>query len=63
MFENENVGLIGAKEKKEKKKIIKMKDVFEVPSGKAKLYEKKEKIINDKIEAKKEAKHKTKILH
>lgn len=33
MFENENVNYHGATDKKEKKKVNKMKDIFEIPAG------------------------------
>ena len=43
MFTNENVGLLGATDKKEKKKVIKMKDVFIIPNHLKEKYSKKEK--------------------
>jgi hypothetical protein len=48
MFEKENVGLIGAEEKKERKKVIKMKDVFVIPDHLKHKYHKKEKHIKPK---------------
>ncbi len=48
MFTNENVGLLGATDKKEKKKVIKMKDVFLIPNHLKDKYSKKEKDIKPK---------------
>jgi hypothetical protein len=54
MFAHENVGLIGAEDKKEKKKVIKMKDVFVIPSNLKDKYSKKEKELKPKEMKKKE---------
>jgi hypothetical protein len=43
MFQNENVNYLGESDKKEKKKVNKMKDVFIVPNGQKSKIEKLEK--------------------
>ncbi len=48
MFTIENVGLLGETDKKEKKKVIKMKDVFLIPNHLKDKYSKKEKDIKPK---------------
>jgi hypothetical protein len=48
MFANENIGMLGAEEKKEKKKVIKMKDVFVIPNHLKDKYSKKEKHLKPK---------------
>jgi hypothetical protein len=53
MFANENIGLLGAEEKKEKKKVIKMKDVFVIPNHLKDKYSKKEKQLKPKEAEKK----------
>jgi hypothetical protein len=50
MFANENVGQLGATDKKEKKKVIKMKDVFVIPDHLKDKYSKKEKHLKPKKE-------------
>lgn len=63
MFANENVGLIGADDKKERKKVIKMKDVFEIPKHKITQYCKKEKVVEKSIkERKKDLEKKKEIV-
>jgi hypothetical protein len=63
MFEKENVGFIGAEDKKERKKVIKMKDVFDIPSHRVNHYCKKEKVVEKKIkERKKELEKKKEIV-
>ena len=57
MFANENVGLLGATDKKEKKKVIKMKDVFVIPNHLKEKYNKKEKQVKLKKDSKKTGDH------
>ena len=50
MFSNENSNMFGHEEKKERKKVTKMKDMFEIPEGCKKKMEKKEATIIKKLD-------------
>jgi len=50
MFSNENTNMYGHEEKKERKKIVKMKDMFEIPQGTMEKIEKKEATIIKKLD-------------